>query len=87
MHGPRVESVLGYLRQRRATLLRLRRVRRTLRQWDEYEAQALLPPGIPRRACAPLLSRDAVESLRDVLLEHLHELEESRERLIWERRN
>jgi hypothetical protein len=80
------ESVFGYAQRRASTLARLKQAQRALDQWDEYLAETLFPPDVPRRMREPLASRESIASLIPMLVAQLQEIEEERERVMWDRR-
>jgi hypothetical protein len=73
----------AFLRQRRATLARLRRVNEALSRWDEINAAAEMPEDLrPPPVEQPSVSWASLKELQGMLDEALGELEEG-----WERRN
>jgi hypothetical protein len=53
----------------------LRRVNKQIAAWDELEAGQLLPPSLRPNVDVPMLDRDKLTTLRDMLTEYLEELE------------
>jgi hypothetical protein len=75
-------DMVAFRRNRLTTLARLRRINHAIAQLDEYEAAQIMPPDIQHQVRSPDLSRDALQSLCQVLEEALKDLE-----VMWERRN
>jgi hypothetical protein len=61
-------------------LLRLARVNAALSAWEEYEANALLPPDQRRPLLRPKLTRGGLKELQLMLVQRIGELEELFER-------
>jgi hypothetical protein len=72
----------AFLRTRRATAARLRRVQAELVRWDEYDAAAAMPADLRPEVERPTLSRGALTELRRMLAGVIDQFEEA-----WERRN
>jgi hypothetical protein len=72
----------AFLRTRRATAARLRRVNAALSRWDEYDAAAAMPADLRPHVERPTLSRGALKELQRTLCVFVGELEE-----LWERRS
>jgi hypothetical protein len=72
----------AFLRTRRATAARLRRVNAALSRWDEYDAAAAMPADLRPQVERPTLGRGALKKLQGMLVGAIGELEE-----LWERRN
>ena len=62
--------------QHARNLLRLARVTAALSVWDEYEANALLPPEQRRPLPRPKLTRGGLKELQLMLVQRIGELEE-----------
>jgi hypothetical protein len=65
------DAALDYLRRRRRLLVRLERVARARRRWDAWEAVARLPEARRRPVVRPVLDRDALDGLHEMLSEEL----------------
>jgi hypothetical protein len=69
------EAVERFLARRRHLLARLEHVNGVLRRWNEYEANAHLPPDLRRDLAAPSLARDAAQGLHRRLADELARLD------------
>jgi len=76
------DQIHAFLRHRRATLTRLRRVNEALSRWDEHDAAAAMPATLRPVVERPTLGRQALKELQRELAVFACELEEA-----WERRN
>ena len=72
------EAALDYLRRRRQLLVRLERVAGALRRWDAWEANARLAEARRRPVVRPVLDREALVGLHEMLSEELARLDGSR---------
>jgi hypothetical protein len=65
------DVALAYLRRRRRLLVRLERVAQARRRWDVWEANARLPEARRRPVAKPVLGREALAGLHQLLSEEL----------------
>ena len=63
--------------KQRANLARLERVNRALQKLEEWECAQIMPEDIRPVVEKPILGREALESLRRMILEVLVDMEES----------
>jgi hypothetical protein len=68
------DAALAYLRRRRCLFVRLERVAQARRRWDAWEANARLPEDRRRRVAEPVLDREALAELHEMLREELARL-------------
>ncbi len=72
---PASDAAPAYLRHRERLLARLERVNDAISAYDEWEANAHLPPDLRRALPTPPVSREGLNQLHRMLVEELARLE------------
>jgi hypothetical protein len=72
------DTVLDYLRRRRRLLVRLEWVGRTLLRWEAWETNVRLTNDLQRPVPPPVLPREALDGLHELLTEELARLDGAR---------
>jgi hypothetical protein len=72
------DVALAYQRRRRRLLVRLERVAGARRRWDAWEANARRPEDRRRPVARPVLDREALDGLHEMLTEELARLDGAR---------
>lgn len=75
MTSPTADEAEGHLRRRAQVVKHLARLADLLGQWDDWEADRLLPPKERRFSRPPGGSRATIETLHHALFSELHDLD------------